>query len=346
MLESQLAKVGVVGVLIGAVWAMGLGVERLGGQKFVDRGAKEGALVPEIPEEIRPIQGGIKHSALVSLSIPKVPSIDPGSIKITTAGYTVDDTKIRPVTEYRKATNPKPRTILVLLDNSNSMKIAANGNPPSDPAYKRLEACRTLLASLSPGTDRVALASFPCRNSTEDWSHRNNTTRPFELVSKWTSPGEAIDAVESLRYEENGSTPLYRALQQGARALAAEGGNTQKILVLLSDGQDTDFLPEGEQRAIEALKASGAETYAIGLGAGADVTGLSTLTPHVLKADDAQELNRAFRQILLQMSREVVQIDMDLMVGRVGDPIPAGQKVDITFRSNGKLYKATGRTEG
>src|SRR4051794_36914023 len=118
MLESQLAKVGIVGVLIGAVWAMALGVERLGGHRLVDQEAKEGALVPEVPEEIQPIKAGIKHSALVTLSIPKVPSIDPGSIHVTTPGYTIDDAKVRPITEFKKASNPKPRTILVLLDNS------------------------------------------------------------------------------------------------------------------------------------------------------------------------------------------------------------------------------------
>ncbi|RYG22049.1 VWA domain-containing protein [bacterium] len=346
MIEGQLAKVGIAGVLIGAVWAMSLGVERLGGERLIDQQAKEGALVPEVPEIVEPIPVGIKHTALVTLNIPKVPSIDPGSIKITTPGYTIDDTKIRPVLEYKKAANPKPRSILVLLDNSNSMKIAANGNPPSDPNYQRLEACRNLLASLSPGTDTVALATFPCRNSTEDWSHRNNTTRPFELVTPWTTPVEAADLVESLRAEENGSTPLYRAVEQASQALASRGGDAQRILVLLSDGQDTDFLPDGEQRAIEAIKTSKAETYAIGLGGGADMEGLKELTPNVLKADDAQALNRAFRQILLQMSREVVQIDMDVMVGRVGDPIPKGQPVEITFRSGGKLYKAIGKAQG
>ena len=346
MIESQLAKVGIVGVLVGAVWAMGLGVEKLGGHRLVDQEGKEGALVPEVAEEIQPVPKGIKRSALVTLSVPQVPSIDPGSVHVTTPGYSIEDAKIRPVTEYRKVANPKPRSILVLLDNSNSMYKAANGNPPSDPDYRRLDACRDLLESLQPKTDRVALASFPCPRSTEDWSNRNGTTRPFEMFAKWSAPADAEPKLETLREQENGSTPLYRAVEQGARTLAADQSGNEKIFVILTDGKDTDGDPAGEGRAVEAIKASGAETYAIGLGPAADTQVLGEMTPHVLKADDAQALNQAFRQILLQMSRQVVQIDMDLMVGKVGAPIPPGQKVEFTFRSGGKLYKATGRTQG
>ena len=39
--------------------------------------------------------------------------------------------------------------------------------PPSDPNYRRLDACRRLLASLSEKADRVSLAIFPCRSGVE-----------------------------------------------------------------------------------------------------------------------------------------------------------------------------------
>lgn len=346
-------KVGIAGLLIGAVWGLSYGIEKAGGAKLAQQPGLEGALVPEMAEEIAPITGDVKHSALVALSVPQVRSIDPGSVRITTPGYTLDDAQIRPILEYKKVKNPKPRSILVLLDNSRSMfvnySVGTQSFPPSDPEYRRLDACRLLFESL-PDTDRVSLACFPCRRDDKAAPTDERLKLPYDLLSSWVRPTEASDLLDTLRGSENGSTPLFRGIEQAALTLRSAPKNTQKVLVVLTDGKDTDrqigLSPEiAEQKAIDAVHASGAETYAIGLGPDADVAVLKEMCEHVLKADDATALNRTFQQILHQMSREVVQIDLDVTVGRLGKPIPAGQKIEITYRSNGKLYKSTGHTQ-
>ncbi len=353
MMDGWPVKVGIAGLLLGAVWGVSYGIERAGSERLVNHPGLAGALVPEIAEEIEPIRGPVKHSALVALSVPQVRSIDPGSVKVSTAGYTLEDAQIRPIMEYKKVAHPKPRSIVVLLDNSLSMVRDYDMGPKhflaSDKNYRRLDACRQLLEALSESSDRIALACFPSRM---DPTHQVSALQkpPSELLTTWTTPSKASELLESLRGAEDGSTPLFRGSEMGAKLFATAPKGSQRVLLVLTDGKDTDgqvgLHPEiSEQRAVDAIHASGAETYAIGLGPDADLDVLKQMYTTVLKADDASALDRTFQQILHQMSREVVQIDLDVTVGHVGKPIPAGQPIEITYRSGGKLYKSRGTTQ-
>lgn len=354
MIDGWPFKVGIAGLLLGAVWGVSYGIERAWGDRLVNRPAVAGALVPEVAEEIEPIRGPMKHSALVTLSVPQIRSIDPGSVSVSTPGYTLDDAQIRPILEYKKVAHPKPRSIVVLLDNSRSMvtdyDMGGRHFDASDADYRRLDACRQLFEALSNTTDKISLACFPCRHSNANQQFDEVLKKPFELLAKWVPPAKATDVLETLRGAENGSTPLFRGTEQAAELLATAPKGTQKVLVVLTDGKDTDRqlglrAEVSEQRAVDAIHASGAETYAIGLGPDADVDVLKQMCSTVLKADDASALNRTFQAILHQMSREVVQIDLDVTVGHVGKPIPTGSPIEITYRSGGKLYKSRGTTQ-
>jgi hypothetical protein len=357
MIDGWPVKVGIAGILLGVVWGVSYGIERAGSERLVNHPGFEGALVPEVAEEIEPIRGDVKHNALVALSVPQVRSIDPGSVRVSTPGYTLEDAQIRPILEYKKNEHPRPKSVLVVLDNSRSMVIKYTGyrDPsrevlPSDPEYRRLDACRLLLESLSQSEDKVAIACFPCRKVTGKQEYTDRAKFPFELVAPWSPPLDAADKLESLREQENGATPLFNSVEEAVKILAKAPAGTQKVLVLLTDGMDTSGPGnrpdmEAKYRAVKALRTSGIETYAIGLGHEADIDTLQEMASTVLKADDATALNRTFKQILHQMSREVVQIDVDVTVGHVGKPIPAGQPIEITYRSGGKLYKSRGTTQ-
>jgi len=357
MIDGWPVKVGVAGLLLGAVWGVSYGIERAGSERLVNHPGFEGALVPEVAEEIEPIRGDVKHNALVALSVPQVRSIDPGSVSVSTPGYTLENAQIRPILEYRKNEHPRPKSVLVVLDNSRSMSVPYNSYrdrgrilQPSDSKYRRLDACRLLLESLSQTTDRVALACFPCRLVSGTKENSQNAKFPFELFEPWSAPLDAADRLDSLRNQENGATPLFNSAEEAVKILSKAPAGTQKVLVLLTDGMDTSGPGNGpdmeaKRRAITALNTSGIETYAIGLGQEADIDTLREMASTVLKADDATALNRTFKQILHQMSREVVQIDVDVTVGHVGKPIPAGQPIEITYRSGGKLYKSRGVTQ-
>ena len=346
MIGDPYAKIGAAGVLIVALWGVGVAVDRLGGSRLLAQGSREGALAPETPFEVSTVQADRKekHTALVALSAPHVTVIDPGSVQVTSDGLRLDGAQIRPVYEYVQPKDPKPRTVLLLLDNSTSMVGIPNAVPATDPQYRRLDACRNLIESLPP-TDKVSLACFPCRRSVEDQRRMNPPERPFELLTPPAAAMKAGDLLDALRDEENGPTPLYRAVEEGAARLAKSPPGVQRVLVLLTDGQDSNHNPAELRDAAAAVKADGIEMYAVGLGAEPDMGVLKTMAQHTLRADDATVLSRAFRQIALAMSRTVTQVDMDVTVARDGRPIPPGRPVDVTFRSNGKLFHIRGKTQ-
>lgn len=347
MIDGPLAKFGVAGLALGGLWLLGLGVDRAGGRLVTERSAAEGALLPEVAAKIElpPPAPLPKHSARVALSVPQVTSVDAGSVRVLTPGYVVDASQSRPVLQYRKPSKPKPRSIMLVLDNSMSMVESDGVSPPSDPGYLRLNACRRLLASLSNDTDRVSLAVFPCRFSIEIDKSRKPASKPFELLAQGQTPAKVSEMLETLRREENYTTPLYQGIEDGALTLGSEDAGRQRLMVLLTDGKNTWGPPGGLQRAVDAVSKAGVDTYAIALGAEADESTLEQISPHVLRADDASGLDNTFKKVIEQISREVVQVDMDLVVSRRGAPIPSAQPIEIEFRSNGKLYTVKGRTK-
>ena len=346
MIGDPYAKVGVAGGLIVALWGVGLAIDRLGGHKLIEQGSREGALAPEMPSEVPTVRAERteKHTALVALSVPHVAAIDAGTVQVTSDGLRLDGAQIRPVYEYVQPKDPKPRSVLLLLDNSTSMVGIPNTVPATDPQYRRLDACRNLIEALPP-TDKVSLACFPCRRSVKDERTNRDPDQPFELLTPPAAAMKAGDLLDALRDEENGPTPLYRAVREGADLLAKNPPGVQRVLVLLTDGQDTNHDSTELREAAAAVKADGVEMYAVGLGHEPDMGVLKTMAQHTLLADDATVLSRAFRQIALAMSRTVTQVDLDVTVARDGRPIPPGRLVDVTFRSGGKLYHIRGKTQ-
>jgi len=191
-------------------------------------------------DEIQPIVGGVKHSALVELSVPQIKSIDPGSVRVSTPGYTLDDAQSGPIYEYKKQKNPAPKSILVLMDNSTSM-IGIREIKASDPEYLLDSMSCRFFSNRSPLYRSRLVGQFSCRRSTDNQQRTNPTNRPFELLAKWVAPPDAASLLESLRAEENGATPLFRATEQAAKVLSESPKGSKKILVLLTDGKDTDL---------------------------------------------------------------------------------------------------------
>lgn len=348
MIDDALTKVGLAGALLGAVWLVGMGIDRAGGHRITDQGAAEGALLPEVAVRLEPTPAvRARHTALVALSLPQLQSIEPGSVRAVTAGYTVDAAQIRPVLEYRKPDKPRPRSIMLVLDNSKSMTQidTRDMSPPSDPEYRRLDACRRLLGSLSEEADRVSLAIFPCRITRDTLHSQVGASFPFELLAQARRPSEVAAMLDTLRGEENYTTPLYEGMEEGAKALGAEDAGRQRVMVLLTDGKPSKSDPEALARAVEAVRSRNIDAYGIALGSHADESTLRQFAPHVLRADDADALDKTFKEVMEQISREVVQVDLDVVVGKVGKAIPPGQPVEIEFRSNGKLYRIKGKTK-
>lgn len=328
-----------------ALIGLGLAIERSGGHRVYQQTSGEGVLLPEVPVRVDPISKDkpLKHTSLVTLSIPTSEPIDPKTIQVTTPGMSLEDAQLHPIFDFRKSSNPKPRSVVVLLDNSLSMVIPNNGNPASDPEYKRIEAVKSLLYAL-PKNDRVFVSCFPCRQSVDNQRQDIHAKRPFELLTEGASPSDAAPALEKLRGEENGSTPLYRAISQCANVFAREDPSRQRVLVLLTDGMDTDQDPNGLDQAVADIHKSGCQVYAIGLGPGSDMHVLRQLSSFVQRAEDDESLSRTFRQIVLQMSKQLTQVDMDLVVGRTGKGIQSGESVEVNYRIGGKLYTSTGKT--
>ncbi len=348
MNEEVLTKAGVAGLMLGAVWLVGMGVDRAGGARVTDQSGEEGVLLPEVATPLDPIvpKKEARHTAMVSLALPVTGAVDPGSVRVVTAGYTADASQARPVMEYRKPDKPKPRSIMLVLDNSKSMTDGdfRIGAPPSDPDYKRFDACRRLLKSLSETNDRVSLGIFPCRYSRDTEHRTNSATSPFELLAQNEKPSQVSAMLDTLRGEENYTTPLYEGTEQGALSFKGDEGN-QRIMVLLTDGRPSRPDAEAMGKAVAAVKSRNVDVYGIALGASADESALRQLAPHVLRADDAEALDKTFREVMEQISREVVQVDLDVVVSRAGARIPTGQPLEIEFRSNGKLYRIKGKTK-
>jgi Ca-activated chloride channel family protein len=140
--------------------------------------------------------------------------------------------------------------VVVALDASKSM--LARDVPPS-----RLERARLELGDLLDALkgDRVAIVAFA-----------GDAFIQCPLTSDYAAAKVFLRAVDPMTMPQGG-TDLGAALLTAKRAFEqAERGSKEKVVVLLSDGEDL----EGDlDQGLDALKAVGARVYAVGIGGAA-----------------------------------------------------------------------------
>jgi Ca-activated chloride channel family protein len=143
------------------------------------------------------------------------------------------DGKPRPVRSVGPA---GPFSLLLLVDASASMSRAA-------PASQLIEAVTPVVAQLRP-SERLRVATF-------------NTA--FEMGPDFGStPASIAGFLRSVSYR--GATRLYDALETGLASLERVPG--RRILVVLSDGSDTDSRESGDEVRTRALRA-GVQVWAL-----------------------------------------------------------------------------------
>jgi Ca-activated chloride channel family protein len=179
-----------------------------------------------------------------------------------------------------------PVSLVLLMDASNSVI----GRMPVAQA-----ATRNFVAALRP-EDEVRVVAFNDRVSVLQ-----------ELTADRAALREAIDAVAA-----GGATALYNALYSTFRRLppADAGGRLRRrVIVLLSDGEDTASLV-WEEQVLELVRRREATVHVIALGAEGDASNRSARLLRLLSAESGGEVHHpaSIR-------------DLDAVYARIGDEL-------------------------
>lgn len=188
-----------------------------------------------------------------------------------------------------------PLRLLVLVDVSGSMSDGGLQTARS--------ALRAFLKDdLPAGSVQVAVVPFA-------------SARVAERIreARFVPAPQAVAQVDALPAPQ-GNTALYSAVDEGLRRLAAEGapaGAGWNALLVVTDGRndvdhagdDSGLLKgeDGRRRAVEAVRASGAYAWVVGIGAGLDAAELRALAAprgaSFAVAEDPVALRRALEGI-------------------------------------------------
>ncbi|HEY0015353.1 MAG TPA: vWA domain-containing protein [Longimicrobium sp.] len=187
-----------------------------------------------------------------------------------------------------------PLRLLVLVDVSGSMSDGGLQTARS--------ALRGFLADLPAGSVRAAVVPFASARVAE-------RIRAARFV-----PGPQAAAQVDALPAPDGNTALYSAVREGLARLGAEpppGDTAWNALLVVTDGRndvgrrgdDPGLLAgeEGRRQAVEAVRASGAYAWMVGIGAGLDAAELRALGrprgASFIVAEDAVALRRALQGI-------------------------------------------------
>ena len=186
-----------------------------------------------------------------------------GSVEITLKAYTGSKT----VTSVRS----KPVDIVLVLDQSGSMKFDFSGNSTKDDENRRQFAMKNAVTNfidkIDPdGGHRVSIVKFGSN---------------ADQLAGWTDADEAgktqlKNAVNSLPMLPDGATNVAAGMQTAASLLTSANADSQKVVIVFTDGVPTtsdEFSTGVADNAIavsKGMKEVGVKVYTIGIFNGAD----------------------------------------------------------------------------
>ncbi len=187
--------------------------------------------------------------------------LDDGALGTT--GTNVDYS-LTSVQVYRQA-SAGPYSAMFLLDQSGSITS-------SDPTDVRIDAAKVFKRNLGTG-DEVGLMAFA-----------SNGSLPHSPVTIWTSNGShfssnasAFDStLDSLADLEGGGTPLYDASNSAVATTAAHANNTNRVVIVFTDGEDTSSSASLND-AIQNAKQQNIPLHTVALSDGVDIGVLSRM---------------------------------------------------------------------
>jgi Putative Flp pilus-assembly TadE/G-like/von Willebrand factor type A domain len=243
----------------------------------------------------------------------------------------------------------KPLDIMLVLDRTGSMCTKPDGSddhPTCQDMENAREGIKTFLGLMDPQLDHVGLAVLPpapptgavCGTRTSPFYKSPNDRFVVVPLSSDYSSGGVLDPSSALVstidcVRANGSTAYANALESAQAELLADGRpNTQKVIVLLSDGAantgPTDY-PAGSPylttpchqgiNSSATIQSSGTLVYSIGYDVGHDVcknangslespgiTALSALqqiasSGNFYNQPDAAQLNTIFTKVAVDL---------------------------------------------
>ena len=169
-----------------------------------------------------------------------------------------------------------PFSAEVLIDQTGSMR-------DTDPLNLRLTAANIFL-SLLDADDEVQLSTF-AGDRGDPYNHKS--------YGEFTNNGKSlIPAVNSLAYSVMGNTPLYDAMYWETDSLVALAKNSNKALIVLTDGQDNQSTNTINSAISHALQ-SHVRVFAAALKTGLNlplINAAMTTGGTVMHADDPKQI--------------------------------------------------------
>ena len=158
-----------------------------------------------------------------------------------------------------------PYSALFLLDQSGSI----TGTDPTD---ARIEAAKVFIQGLGTG-DEVGLMAFA-----------SDGRLPYSPTTSWTESGQRFSrsraaffgALDSLADTEDGNTPLYDATQSAVNFVDTYANNTNQVVVVFTDGDDTSSSSDLSD-AIQYARQRGVPLHTVALSQGVDIGVLSRM---------------------------------------------------------------------
>ncbi len=191
-----------------------------------------------------------------------------------------------------------PTDVVLAIDLSGSMNNDSE-NPP-EPITSVKQAAERFVNRLN-SKDGVGLVTFASK-----------AILVSQLTNQTTSVATFVSALAIDPKEETGSTNTGDAITAAGEELVSERHNedARKVLIVLTDGLATAPEEDPEQYAIDAanaVKESGVEIYAIGLGKQVKMDFIKTIASeedHYYQALTSQEVDQIYRVITSSLCEE------------------------------------------
>jgi Ca-activated chloride channel family protein len=225
----------------------------------------------------------------------------------------VEDGKPQAVSTFLR--EELPVSLVLLVDSSISV---ADRLPLAQAATERF------VASLRPG-DEVRLVAFNER---------------VDILQDFTADKDALRAAVA-RISAGGATALYNALYSTLRGRApewADGRLRRRVIVLLSDGEDTASLV-WEEQVVELVRRREATVHVVALRAESDASNRSARILRLLSAESGGEVHHpgSIRDLDHVYSRIGDELRSQYMVGYVSsNPAHDGRWRRIELRVRGR----------
>jgi len=274
------------------------------------------------------VTGNTTTSVTFDLNVQVIDAFGTPVTSLTAADFSIPDT-VSGATTYSFAklgatrvslTGAGPYSAFLLLDASDSVGTV-------DPAGSRFQAVKTFFNALGP-SDNAMFGYFPLSGGSPDMQ--------FYPAIGFVNPGTPYySLIDGLSKKTFAGTPLYNATIEAINETSSRATNSNKAVVVFTDGKNTGSAATLDQ-VVAAATSKSVKVYTVGLGTGTNPQTLAEMAQRTggiaMHASDATQLVSFYRTLGALLSGSGEYYRTSWTVTKSAGTFISGEKVNGTVQ--------------